>query len=89
MPIVDREALSRMTMDELGNIRRGYGIKEHPDAPEPPPWRPSDLQRFQRPLTCHACDQSWTMPLYVKAATQVWCPHCGLELETTSEDEMG
>lgn len=76
MPIVDRDALSRMTMEELENIRRGYRIGERPESP---PWRSSDLQRTWCPLTCAECDRRWSMELYGSVSTTVWCPHCGVE----------
>ena len=85
MPIVDREALSRMTMEQLGNLHMGR--LRTPQEYVPP--RPSDLARTMCPLECHTCNGKWHMMLYAKVATVVWCPHCGIELETMTEEEMG
>lgn len=86
MPICDRNALIGMSMEKLEDLRRGYRLRE---IPEPVVHRPSELERITCPLTCHTCNQKWSMPLYVHVATTVWCPHCGIELETMTEEEMG
>ena len=86
MPIADREALSRMTLDQLGNIRRGYRLR---DLAEPVQWRESQTVRTWAQFKCPECAKPWSMQIYRAVATTVWCPHCCAECEVGNLLEPG
>lgn len=85
-PILSREALSAMTMEQLQNIHRGYRLR---DLAEPVQWRESQTVRTWVSFQCPECSKPWSMQIYRAVATTVWCPHCCAECEVGNLMEPG